>query len=96
MLRVKKAIVEFAFLEMLFSNDPTIDKELAEVMNEGLRSVKRLREKFIRPSNADNLHIPKVESVIWRIIPDKGMVTDAAVQKAMSKFMPVNGDCSAI
>ena len=62
-------------------------------MNEGLRSigqseeVKKLQEKFIRPSNVDNLQVPKVEPIIWRSISDKGKATDAAVQKAVSKFM---------
>ena len=51
---------------------PAIDKELADVVNEGLRSVgqseevKRLQEKFIRPSNVDNLQVRKVEPIIWR------------------------------
>ena len=73
---------------------PAIDKGLADVVNEGLRSVgqseevKKLREKFIRPSNVDNLQVPKVEPIIWRNLSDKGKATDAAVQKAMSKFMP--------
>ena len=73
---------------------PAIDKGLAEVVNEGLRSagksegVKKLREKFIRPSNVDNLQVPKVETIIWRNISDKGKATDAAVKKDVSKFMP--------
>ena len=73
---------------------PAIDKGLADVLNEGLRSVgqseevKKLREKFIRPSNVDNLQVPKVEAIIWHNLPDKGKATDAAVQKAVSKFMP--------
>ena len=73
---------------------PAIDKGLADVVNEGLRSVgqseevKKLREKFIRPSNVDNLQVPKVEPIIWRNLSDKGKATDAAVQKAVSKFMP--------
>ena len=50
--------------------------------------MKRLREKFIRPSNLDNLQVPKVEPIIWHIISDKGKVVDAAVQKAVSTFMP--------
>ena len=29
-----------------------------------------------------------MEPIIWRIISGKGKVTDAAVQKAVSKFMP--------
>ena len=72
---------------------PAIDKGLADVVNEGLRSVgqseevKKLREKFIRPSNVDNLQVPKVEPIIWRNLSDKGKATDAAVQKAVSKFM---------
>ena len=47
-----------------------IDKGLAEVVKEGLRSVgqseevKKLREKFIRPSNVDNLQVRKVEPII--------------------------------
>ena len=64
-------------------------------MNEGLRSVgqseevKNLREKCIRPSNVDNLQVPKVKSILWRNISDKGEATDAAAQKkAVSKFMP--------
>ena len=46
---------------------PAIDKELADVVNEGFRSVgqseevKKLWEKFIRPSNVDNLQVPKME-----------------------------------
>ena len=73
---------------------PAIDKGLTDVVNEGLRSVgqseevKKLREKFIRPSNIDNLQVLKVEPIIWRNLSDKGKVTDAAVQKALSKFMP--------
>ena len=73
---------------------PAIDKGLADVVNEGLRSVgqseevKKLREKFIRPSNVDNLQVPKVEPIIWRNLSDKGKAMDAAVQKAVSKFMP--------
>ena len=73
---------------------PAIDKGLADVMNEGLRSVgqseevKRLREKFIRPSKVDNLQVPKEEPIIWCNISDKRKETDAAVQKAVSKFMP--------
>ena len=73
---------------------PSIDKGLAEVLNEGVQSVgqseevKKLREKFIRPSNVDNLQVQKVQPFIWRNISDKGKVTDAAVQKAVSKFMP--------
>ena len=73
---------------------PAIDKGLADVVNEGLQSVgqseevKKLREKFIRPSNVDNLQVPKVEPIIWRNLADKGKATDAAVQKAVSKFMP--------
>ena len=50
--------------------------------------MKKLREKFIRPSNLDNLQLPKVEPIIWRNISDKGKAADAAVQKAVSKFMP--------
>ena len=44
---------------------PAIDKGLAEVVNECLRSVgqseevQKLKEKFIRPSNVDNLQLPK-------------------------------------
>ena len=57
---------------------PAIDKGLADVVNEGLQSVgqseevKKLREKFIRPSNVDNLQVPKVEPIIWRNLLDKG------------------------
>ena len=50
--------------------------------------MKKLREKFIRPSNVDNLQVPKVEPIIWLNLSDKGKATDAAVQKAVSKFMP--------
>ena len=63
-------------------------------MNEGSRSVgqseevKKLQEKFIRPSKVVNLQVPKVEPIIWRNISDKGKATDAAVQKAVSKYMP--------
>ena len=63
-------------------------------MNEGLRSVgqseevKKLREKFIRPSNVDNLQVPKVVPIIWRNISDIGKVTYATVQKAVYKCMP--------
>ena len=32
--------------------------------------------------------MPKIEPIIWHIISDKGKATDAAVQKAVSKFMP--------
>ena len=32
--------------------------------------------------------MPKVEPIIWRNLSDKGKATDAAVQKAVSKFMP--------
>ena len=73
---------------------PAIDKGLADVVNEGLRSVgqseevKKLREKFIRPSNVNILQVPKVEPIIWRNLSDNGKATDAAVQKAVSKFMP--------
>ena len=74
---------------------PAIDKGLADVVNEGLRSVgqseevKNLREKCIRPSNVDNLQVPKVKPILWRNISDKGEATDAAAQKkAVSKFMP--------
>ena len=73
---------------------PAIDKGLTDVVNEGLRSVgqseevKKLQEKFIRPTNVDNLQVPKVEPIIWRNLSDKGKATDAAVQKAVSKFMP--------
>ena len=55
---------------------PAIDKGLADVVNDGLRSVgqsenvTKLREKFIRPSNVDNLQVPKVEPIICRNIPD--------------------------
>ena len=44
---------------------PAIDKGLVEVVNECLRSVgqseevQKLKEKFIRPSNVDNLQLPK-------------------------------------
>ena len=71
---------------------PAVDKELAVVVHEGLRlvgqseEVKKLREKFIRPSNVDNLQVPKVKPVIWHNISDKGKATDAAVQKAVSKL----------
>ena len=64
---------------------PAIDKRLADVVNKGLRSVgqseevKKLREKFIRPSNVDNLQVPKVEPIIWRNLSHKGKATDAAV-----------------
>ena len=50
---------------------PAIDKGLADVVNEGLRTVgqseevKKLHEKFIRPSNVDNLRVPKVEQIIF-------------------------------
>ena len=70
-----------------------IDKGLTDVVNEGLRlvrlseEVKKLQDKFIRPSNVDNLQVLKVEPIIWRNISDKGKATDAAVQKAVSKFM---------
>ena len=63
-------------------------------MNECLRlvgqseEVKKLREKFIRSSNVDNLQVPKVEPIICRNISDNGKATNAAVQKAVSKFMP--------
>ena len=73
---------------------PAIDKGLAEVVNECFRSVgqsrevQKLKEKFIRPSNVDNLQLPKVEPIIWYRISDKGKATDAAVQKTLSKFMP--------
>ena len=74
---------------------PAIDKGLADVVNEGLRSVgqseevKNLREKCIRPSNIDNLQVPKVKPILWRNMSDKGEATDAAAQKkAVSKFMP--------
>ena len=77
-----------SFFKWSEKSGPAYDKELAEVVNEVLRSVKRLREKFIRPSNVDTLHIPQVESVIWHSISDKGTVTDAAVQKTVSKLMP--------
>ena len=50
--------------------------------------MKKLREKFIRPSNEDNLQALKVEPIIWPNISDKGNTTDAAVQNALSKFMP--------
>ena len=70
---------------------PAIDKGLAAVVNEGFRSVgqseevKKLREKFIRPSNVDNLN--KEEPIIWRNISDEENATGAAVQEAVSKFM---------
>ena len=73
---------------------PALDKGLADVVKEGLRSfgqseeVIKLRENFIRLSNVDNLQVPKVEPIIWRNLSDKGKATDAAVQKAVSKFMP--------
>ena len=66
-------------------SSPAIDKELADVVNEGLRSVgqseevRKLQEKFIIPSNVDNLQVPKVEPIIWRNISDKGKTPDAAV-----------------
>ena len=81
---------------------PAIDKGLADVVNEGLRligqseEVKKLREKFIRPSNVDNLQVLPVEPIIWFNISDKGKAMDAAVQKAVSKFMQFNCNCSTI
>ena len=73
---------------------PALDKARADVVNEGLQSVgqseevKKLREKFIRPSNVDNLQVPKVKPIIWHNISDKRKTTDSAVQKAVSKFIP--------
>ena len=85
-------------LKMIFKgtekSDPAIDKGLADVVNEGLRSVGqsekviKLWEKFIRPSNVDNLQVPKVGPIIRRNIPDKRKAMDAIVQKTVSKFMP--------
>ena len=49
--------------------------------------MKKLREKFIRSSKVVNLQVPKVEPVIWRNISDKGNATDAAVQRAVTKFI---------
>ena len=74
---------------------------LAEVMYEGLQSagqteeVKKLGEKFIRPSNVDHFQVQRVESIIWRDSSDKGKATDAAVQEAVSSAR-VNSDCSVI
>ena len=73
---------------------PTIDMGLADGVNEGLWSVgqsekvKKLREKFIRPSNVVNLQVPKMNPVIWHNISDKGKAAYAVVQKAVSRFMP--------
>ena len=73
---------------------PALDKARADVVNEGLQSVgqseevKKLREKFIRPSKVDNLQVPKVKPIIWHNISDKRKTTDSAVQKAVSKFIP--------
>ena len=50
--------------------------------------MKKLREKFIRPSNVVNLQVPKMNPVIWHNISDKGKAAYAAVQKAVSRFMP--------
>ena len=55
------------FLKWTEKSGPAIDKGLADVVNEGLQSVgqseelKKLREKFIRPSNVDDLQVPKVD-----------------------------------
>ena len=83
-------------LKMVFKgtekSDIAIDKGLADVVNEGLRSVGqseeviKLWEKFIRPSNVDNLQVPKVEPIIRRNIPDKRNAMDAIVQKTVSKI----------
>ena len=58
----------------------------------GLRSlgqteeVKKLNEKYQVLSNMENLQVPKVDSVIWRNISDKGKAVDAGIQKAVAKF----------
>ena len=85
-------ILKESFLKGSEKSGPAVDKELAVVVHEGLRlvgqseEVKKLREKFIRPSNVDNLQVPKVKPVIWHNISYKGKATDAAVQKAVSKL----------
>ena len=73
---------------------PAIDKELAEIVNKGLRSVgqteevKKLKKKFKKPSNVENLQVPTVEPIMWRNMSEKGKAADAAVQKAVAKFVP--------
>ena len=80
-----------------------IDKGLAEVVNEGLRSVgqsekvKKLREKFIRPSNVDNFACSKnrTNHKAYHFRQRKGIkcsCTDSSVQI----YARVNCDCSAI
>ena len=36
----------------------------------------------------ENLQVPKVESVVWRNISDKGVAVDAGIQTAVAKFLP--------
>ena len=79
---------------------PAIDKGLADVVNEGLRSVgqseevKKLWEKFISPSNVDNLQVPKVEPIIWRNLSDKGKATDA--ESRVKIYARFNCHCSTV
>ena len=36
----------------------------------------------------ENLLVPKMDSVLWRNISDKGKVVDARIQKVVAKFLP--------
>ena len=73
---------------------PAIDVDIAKSINSGLRSlgqteeVKKLKEKYKKPSNVENLQVPKVDSVVWRNISDKGKAVDAVIQKIVAKFLP--------
>lgn len=73
---------------------PEIDSDLGKIINNGLRSlgqteeVKKLKEKYRRPSNVGNLQVPRVAPIIWRNLTDKGKAVDAGVQKTVAKFIP--------
>ena len=80
---------------------PAIDKGLADVVNEDLQSVgqseevKKLREKFIRPSNVDNLQVPKVEPIIWRNLLDEGD-NCSCVESRVKIYARFNCHCSTV
>ena len=71
-----------------------IDKDMAAIVNSGLRApskteeVKKLKEKFLRPANIENLQVPRTEPVIWRNMSEKSRAADAAIQKSVAKFVP--------
>ena len=73
---------------------PAIDKDMADIVNAGLRApskseeIKKLKEKFKRPANVENLQVPRTETIMWRNMSEKSRAADAAIQKAVAKFVP--------